>query len=469
MATLATMRDGNVVLEDRNNTKNIQIRIKVASGKYERFSAGTADLDEAKLIAGGRYDDMTARIRFGMTPFEAKGKFRVLCEEYRRNLQEELDAGIGKPVWRTYISCIDKWIIPFFGDKDVHEIDEGVIAEFERHRKLTLGREIAKSTVNSHNVALRGVFRLASAKKLRSFYDFPRLSVKGKGRNTRVRPAFEESEIKPLLSFLATWHLQGTRAETRYKRQLLFCYVAILLHTGIRPGNEANSLEWRNVQEDYADPDGHRATRITMRLRKTDKDGNRPAVIAHRLINTYLYKLKLLTRHFEAGELLFVMWDGTPVKDLSEMFRSALREAGLLHNRSGKNRVLYSCRHTYATMKIREGVRYDVLAEQMDTGLPMFERHYSHLKVEMAVPELTGQVRRVPDYHQILLDAVPEELQEQLGTLVKTNVGRRTPGIEQAREILTRIRKRQGERLEEIRRSRVSDADKVSGEEGALD
>ena len=63
-------------------------------------------------------------------------------------------------------------------------------------------------------------------------------------------------------------------------------------------------------------------------------------------------------------------------------------ESGLFKDATGKNRTLYSIRHTYATFALAEGVDIHTLARQMGTSTLMIERHYSKLTPMMAAEKL---------------------------------------------------------------------------------
>jgi integrase len=49
--------------------------------------------------------------------------------------------------------------------------------------------------------------------------------------------------------------------------------------------------------------------------------------------------------------------DGTPIQSFKKSFEQTLKRAGVLYDGSdGKKRTPYSLRHTYATMRLSEGV-----------------------------------------------------------------------------------------------------------------
>ena len=65
-----------------------------------------------------------------------------------------------------------------------------------------------------------------------------------------------------------------------------------------------------------------------------------------------------------------------------------MRDSGLLKDTSGKNRTLYSLRHTYATLALRAGISIHTIARQMGTSVLMLEKHYSKLTPMMNAAQL---------------------------------------------------------------------------------
>jgi hypothetical protein len=64
----------------------------------------------------------------------------------------------------------------------------------------------------------------------------------------------------------------------------------------------------------------------------------------------------------------------------------------LLDPITGKERVLYSLRHNYATVALEQDkVPVHSLAKQMGTSVKMNEQHYSHLDAVKAIDQLRGE------------------------------------------------------------------------------
>ena len=83
------------------------------------------------------------------------------------------------------------------------------------------------------------------------------------------------------------------------------------------------------------------------------------------------------------------MEDGTQPYSLNGTFERLLKECNLLKDVAGRNRCLYSLRHTYATLALTDGmVDIHTLARQMGTSVGMLEKHYSKLTATLAAEKL---------------------------------------------------------------------------------
>jgi integrase len=70
----------------------------------------------------------------------------------------------------------------------------------------------------------------------------------------------------------------------------------------------------------------------------------------------------------------------SPAKTLySSLIADLLNEANLREGTQGVPRSTYCFRHTYATLRLQEGVDVYFLAEQMGTSVHMIESHYGHV------------------------------------------------------------------------------------------
>jgi integrase len=91
-------------------------------------------------------------------------------------------------------------------------------------------------------------------------------------------------------------------------------------------------------------------------------------------------------------EYVFCHPSGAPVGSFKGGFQRALKEAEVLFASDGKKRVPYSLRHTYATMRISEGVSVFQLAANMGTSVEMLDDFYG--KKRMRDPKMATEVTK---------------------------------------------------------------------------
>ena len=108
---LIHLRDGEVVLYRRENSGKWQARFKLADRKWHRISTKEKNLTYAINVATEAYD--RARFLADEDIVLTSKKFGVVAAAVAKSLQDELDGGGGKSVYYTYITVINKYLIPF--------------------------------------------------------------------------------------------------------------------------------------------------------------------------------------------------------------------------------------------------------------------------------------------------------------------------------------------------------------------
>lgn len=369
-----------------------QVGFKLGAEVY-RVSTKQTDVERAKRTAADLY--MRARYRFeeGLPPLTTH-TFKSVAQHARRELVDAIERGVGKATYRDYIEVIDKWLIPHFGNKPITSIDNAALAEFSAWRQSVMGRTPARSTVTNHISALNRVFDAAVDKGYISRTRVP--EMKNDGVKGERRPDFSLDEYRTLYRFMRRWVKQGKRGLITWKREILRDYVLFLVNTGVRPGTETVGLQWRHIRLVLLN--GVEYVAITV----SGKTGSRELIARHNVI-IFLRRLwarnskvnnvpfrELLTQG--SDEYVFALPDGTEVKNLAAPFKILLKECGLLNDsRTGQERVLYSCRHTYISFGlIYHKVDVHTLARQCGTSISMIEKHYSHLTPLLVAPALAG-------------------------------------------------------------------------------
>jgi integrase len=72
----------------------------------------------------------------------------------------------------------------------------------------------------------------------------------------------------------------------------------------------------------------------------------------------------------------FAMPDGSKIVTLIDQFNAVLKQAGIQRNGFGEKYSLYSLRHFYAVMALRDGIGVFEVARNMGTSVQMIQEYY---------------------------------------------------------------------------------------------
>ena len=108
------LRDGELVAYRRTRSLLYQCRYKLADGTWTMQTTGKAALEQAIARACDIYDEARYRQRLGLahsTYFFAQIAAQTLLE-----LRQQIDAGSGKTAYHSYVSCVEKYFLPYFSE-----------------------------------------------------------------------------------------------------------------------------------------------------------------------------------------------------------------------------------------------------------------------------------------------------------------------------------------------------------------
>jgi integrase len=208
--------------------------------------------------------------------------------------------------------------------------------------------------------------------------------TKGKEKDERQEQGQEPEQKKPAraLSPISRWY-----------RTMTHNFVLVMCNTGMRP-SEAKNLRWRDITP-AKDRDGNDILVLFVQGK-----GKSRKLVAIPSVGKYLDRIRTLTKEAnrararkeskneppehilepKPGDFVFTTIDGTPASTLyKHLIDDLLTKAELRSGPGGTIRSTYSFRHTYATMRLSEGVDVYLLAEQMGTSVKMIEDHYGHV------------------------------------------------------------------------------------------
>jgi integrase len=384
------LRDGEVVVYRRSRSLLYQCRYKLSDGTWLRQSTGKAALEHAIARACDMYDEARYRQRLGLAHrTHSVAQIAAIC---CADIRQQIDSKGKKSALNDYLSIIERYFVPYFGERQLESLTHGDMRDFEQWRDRQLTRRPKTSTLNNFTSAWS---RVVAAAVERGYISerVPVPKLTSRGEKGRARPAFSEEEIAHLLKYMEGWQHGGRLAVEREIRPLLRDYVEMLLLTGIRHGTEAMGICWRDLE--WHTKDGVRYLRIWV----DGKTGGRWLIAKHSAVDVlrrlHARQRDIASVSFETlfqqrvTEPLFRFSDGYQPQSFVGTFRRLMRDSGLLKDGEGQNRTLYSLRHTYATMELlRKGTDIHTLSKQMGNSAAMIERHYSKLTATMAADKL---------------------------------------------------------------------------------
>ncbi len=383
------LRDGEVIIFRRSDSPYWHCRFK-RQNKWERFSTKQASIEGAVQVACEAYDEARFRYKLGLA--RKAPNFTEIARTTLYELRRDLDAGIGKSVYASYITCIEKYFVPYFQDKRLEDLTYTDIAEFEIWRNRQMKLIPKASTLMNFSSAWTKLQQVAINKGwLSEKVSIPKLTTRG--IKSKTRPAFTREEINKLLVYMEGWAKSGRLEVEREVRPLVRDYVEMLLLTGMRHGTEALNIRWNNIE--WHTYEGKKYLRIWV----NGKTGGRWLIAKHRAIDVLrrLHSRQKAVKDIEFDRLfdvratskIFTLPDGHQPQRIDGTFKKLMRDSGLILSAEGETRTLYSLRHTYATFELMENkIDIHTLAKQMGNSAAMIERHYSKLTPTMVADRL---------------------------------------------------------------------------------
>ena len=111
-----TLLDGDIRVFKRPRSRAWQATFKM-DGTWVRVSTKCKQLKEAKEAARELYLEYRIRLKHGL-PVISKC-FADVAAYCILDMQKQLDAGLGKKSYRDYVIVLNRYLIPYFGDKFV--------------------------------------------------------------------------------------------------------------------------------------------------------------------------------------------------------------------------------------------------------------------------------------------------------------------------------------------------------------
>ena len=200
------LRDSAVVIYKRKNSPLYQCRYKLADENWHRLSTRQYALEHAVAVACDLYDEARYRQRLGLA--HRAHTFAQIAKETLIKLRQQIDIARGRTAYESYVSCIEKYFLPYFAEKHLEEITHTNIVQFEAWRNRQMKRTPKASTLNNFAAAWNNIINTAIERgHISDRVAIPKLSTAG--LKSKPRPAFSRAEIDYLLTYMQTWCAGG--------------------------------------------------------------------------------------------------------------------------------------------------------------------------------------------------------------------------------------------------------------------
>lgn len=365
--------DGRLVIFKRSGI--FYARLRTEPAKYVWRSLKTTDVEKAISTGRKLLFQVEQRTEHG---FPLKSKlFSTVIDDYiayrgRDHAHGRTTEGMLKQIIR-----VSKFWRVYAGDLPIEAIDDKVMRAFipwrrdyySKFKKLPKNAKLhpTDTTLQWEMMLGKAIIRWADEQGLRGKQALPTVTFTAKKK--RARPAFE---IPEYIRLWRTMHKRISDAgDVRIlrSRKLLSNYVLVLANSGMRIG-EANNLKLRDVMP-FRDAKGRNNFRFIVRGKTGERDVILRSAAARRVDKILAKRTGENTNNF-----LFAMPNGTKIMSLMDQFNLALKQAGIERNGFGEKYSLYSLRHFYAVMALRNGIGVFEVARNMGTSVQMIQLYY---------------------------------------------------------------------------------------------
>lgn len=404
--------DGKIALYTRNGNPTYQARLSVPGiDRYIVKSTKRTNLAEALGVAEVMWNDYWYKARNQLET--GTNTFETLYKKWLKAHHVSLSVHRQKYITGT----AKRYLLPYFGKYAVSQISDALIERYWDWRRNLWTSEAGKERIetarrqrptaaNPHRSKLGNVAKVPANKSLSmeqtvlrqifgwavrtgAMVKMPHVHVPlPKQSSVQRRPSFTHDEFIALRDYLNKWiagsgasdgdnRKASTNPVHNYHRRLLRNYVLFMQASGLRP-NEARQLRWRDMTR-IVDSKGDEQLHLS--IAPTTKTGARECVpLRHAL--RIVDDMKEHNARTGREDFVFSDRNGKPIENFGKTFKQVLKDCGLLCDSFGRERVIYSLRHTYATVRIANSqISAGDLAANMGTSPGIIHRHYNHTTV----------------------------------------------------------------------------------------
>jgi integrase len=279
-------------------------------------------------------------------------------------------------------------------------------------------KPVSTWTIRHEMIVFRSIMAYAASRK---FIEHTRIPKGDPIKATERREEFTREEYRKLHTEARAWVRDADTARRKWCREMTYLYTLIMCNTGMRPP-EGKNLRWRDVSFTTVAKDTRGRDQTNAEARKAEqqgraneaktqaKNGSKPGrkpeeakdakepefrkivvlnvrgkkknrrLVAPENVAEFLDRVRAIAKVLGPDDFVFSTYEGKR-DDIfyARMVREMLEETRLLTGPAGTQRSSYCFRHTYATLRLSEGVNDIMLAEQMGTSVQIIQDHYGHI------------------------------------------------------------------------------------------
>lgn len=409
--------------------RNWYCRVKIpASDRYKVFSLKTPHRELARDKALECDADVRFRLRHDVPVFNRP--FQDIAADYLKAQEARAEVGeitkdratvvatairtlnlyvgplqihaIGQDKWDNYVIWRRKhgrrpsgWLTRKYRKKPEHSKND----EEQKDAAQKAPKPVSSWTIRHEMIVFRSIMTYAANRKFIPQSHIP----KGDAiKATERREEFTREEYRTLHTKGRAWVKKAKTERQKWCRDMTYLYTLVMCNTGMRPP-EAKNLLWRDVSITTIDKETRGKENKSAEVQfiaaqaqgaAEDTQGDKRRIVilnvrgkgkARRLVAPanvadYLERIHKIAKVTGPDDHVFSTSEGKRDSFFyARMVREMFIATGLLKGPAGTERSSYCFRHTYATLRLSEGVNDLMLAEQMGTSVQIIQEHYGHI------------------------------------------------------------------------------------------